>query len=476
MAEDIIAQAQTAQGGAVVGLDYTYQNGTTADASTKKKLQILAKKDPKQAEYISSVLGIAGAITGSAENLAGSINSASQSLDKYTRNLIQTLFAQELAVSKSVEKLSGQVSGSITEGVETLSDGLDAVSKDLNELMKPVSTALGSTLGTLTGMMKDPLGAVTLLPRAMADVVERVSPKFAATIEGTYKTLKIENLSHLPNQIMGSIKNILTAADALLAMPLQIISDLYQGLMDIMKAVSDAVDQIMSMVMDFFFGPGGLLDSILPISQILAFLEAISELAAEFGGIAGTFLGSNPISGFANSIQSYAGQLGGFLQNPVNLVTSYMPQQVTQGLYAIRNPQTLLNQIMPPELSEKFATLSKITGFGFNGNMGFGLESVLSGLKGGVITSILTNFANQYAILTPLVGATNSTPLNASTPPVLTPALAGGQPTAQGIVQPQATPPKVLRAEAVNPDAIPVRKATAVSSTPSRAGIITGTQ
>lgn len=446
MAEDLISQAQSAQGGAVVGLDYTYQNSKTADASTKRKLQTLAKKNPEQARYIASVLGIGNAVTGTADELAGSINSASQSLDKYTRNLIQTLFAQELAVSKSIDKYSSNIAGSITDGVESLSDGLDTVSKELNELMKPVSTALGSTLGTLTGMMKDPLGAVTLLPRTMADVVEKVSPKFAATIEANYKKMKLDNLAHLPNQIMGSVKNLLTAADALLAMPLQIISDLYQGLMDIMKSISDAVDQILSAVMNFFFGPGGLLDSILPISQILAFLEAVSELASELGGIAGTFLSSNPISGFTNNIQTYAGQLGSFLQNPVDLITAYVPQEVTQGLYAIRNPQTLINQILPPQLSEQFATLSKITGFGFNGNMGFGFESVLEGLQGGVLTSILSNFASQYAILSPLLGVAQNTgtALNAAAPPALQPALAGGQPTAQGIVQPQTTPPKPI--------------------------------
>jgi hypothetical protein len=446
MAEDLISQAQSSQSGTAVGLDYTYQNSKTADASTKRKLQTLAKKDPAQAQYIASVLGIGNAVTGTANNLAGSVNNASGSLDRYTRNLIQTLFAQELAVSKNINKYSGDLAGSITEGAESLSDGLDTVSKELNELMKPVSTALGSTLGTLTGMAKDPLGSVTLLPRTMADVVERVSPKFAATIEANYKKMKLDNLAHLPNQVMGSVKNLLTAADALLAMPLQIVSDLYQGLMNIMKTISDAVDQIISSVINFFFGPGGLLDSILPISEILAFLEAISELASEIGGIAGTFLAANPISGFANSVQNYAGQLGSFLQNPVDLITAYVPQEVTQGLYAIRNPQTLVNQILPPQLSEQFATLSKITGFGFNGNMGFGFESVLEGLQGGVITSILTNFASQYAILSPLVGLAPNigSTLNASTPPSLQPALAGGQPTAQGIVQPQTVPPKPI--------------------------------
>jgi hypothetical protein len=113
-------------------------------------------------------------------------------------------------------------------------------------------------------------------------------------------------------------------------------------------------------------------------------------------------------------------------------------------LYTLRNPQQLVNNILPSGLSEQFAKISQITGFGFNGNMGFGFESVLKGLQGGVISSILSNFASQYSILTPLVGGISGQS-NTGTPPSLIPSIVNPtQATAQGIVQPQAQPARPI--------------------------------
>ncbi len=76
----------------------------------------------------------------------------------------------------------------------------------------------------------------------------------------------------------------------------------------------------------------------------------------------------------------------------------------------LQNPQNLINQFLPPELSQIFAKLSQITGYGFNGNMAYGLASVLQGMQDGVINGILTNFAAQYNILGPLLAGGNYQP------------------------------------------------------------------
>jgi hypothetical protein len=219
--------------------------------------------------------------------------------------------------------------------------------------------------------------------------------------------------------------------------------------MDVMKKISESVDKITASVTKFFFGPEGLLDSIIPISTIMEFLQAVNMLAGQLTGISQTFSGFNQIATFALQAQNYANQFGNFLQNPMDLAFAYAPPVVTQGLYAIQNPQSLINQYMPPQLSQGFATISKITGFGFNGNMGFGLESVLSGVKEGAISSIVGNFAKQYSILTPLLdmapGSGGAPPTNEPKPPTLKPsAVNPAIQTAQGVVQRQTVPAKVI--------------------------------
>lgn len=444
-----------------IGPDYTYNTDSTIPAATSRKLATLARKDPQQAAVVAQLIGYGDSVPGI--NLTQDPEQALQGFDKYTRNQIQTLFAQELAISAQVEtesrslrELAQSGAAEISEFGETISDGIDTISRDFNELMKPVSTSIGSTLGSLTGMLKDPLGSISLLPQTLADVVSKVNPEFAARMEATFKSEKIKNLTNLPGQIMGSIQNLITEVDKLLAVPISLISDLYFGLMEIMDAIGELVDTVLTAIQNFFFGPGGLLDSILPISDILLFLDALSEFAAEIQGITTIFLGANPIAGFTLSLQNYTNQLGSFLSNPSDLLFAYLPPEVNQGLYNLRNPQQFINNILPPELSQLTAKISQITGFGFNGNMGFGLQSVLEGLQGGVLNSILSNFANQYSILTPLLGNGNINTLNSSQPPVVgsspvNPAVAVPK---EGIPQPQ-TPPEPPIPETTGPSGRP---------------------
>lgn len=433
-----------------------YQYQQTANQQTLKKSEIISRTKPDAAAAAAAI------VTGQTPNIEGG---------KYVRNLIQTLYSQEVAIGNSISKVTSSITGGIQGAGNSFAGALNGASETITKALKPVSTALGGTLGTLTGIAKDPLGSMTLLPRTLGDVVEKVNPGFAARMEATYKKYKMENFAHLPQQVMGSIKNLLTGLDAIIALPLAILQDLYQGLMDIMKAVSDLVDQIITVVMQFFMD---IINAIIPLDAILSFIEAVSSLASEIGGIAGTFLGSNPISQFSLSVQSYANVLGGAIANPMNLVSAYMPPQVSQGLYTLRNPQQLVNNILPAGLSQQFAKISSITGFGFNGNMGFGFESVLQGLQGGVISSILSNFASQYSVLTPLVnaGSGNANSNAPSNPPMLKQSSIGsGQSVAQGVVQPQSMPNRPIPGQAMaggpNNNGQPeVRRAFPVGTTP----------
>lgn len=433
---------------AQIGPDYTYNTDTTIAPATRRKLIILARKDPEQAAVVAQILGYGDSVPGL--NISKTKDEALQKFDKYTRNQIQTLFAQELAISKNNDKTQTNTNANLKEIAgdisESVTSTLDNISKEINKTMEPVSTAVGSTLVSLTGMLKDPLGSITLLPQTLVDVVSKFNLEFAARLDATFKSEKMKNLANLPTQIMGNINQLITKIDEKLAVPIGYISDLYNGAMDLMNAMADLVDEMMSAVQKFIFGEGGLLDSIVPIDDLLSFLDALSEFAGEIGGISTTFLGSNPVAGFTNSLQSYTNQLGSFISNPTDLLASYLPVEVSQGLYVLRNPQQFVNSLLPSELTNLTAKISQITGFGFNGNMGYGLQSVLEGLKDGALRSILTNFANQYAILTPLLNSSTTNTLNASQPPTVTSSVVNSKVTVtkQGIPQPQTTPKKVV--------------------------------
>jgi hypothetical protein len=336
-------------------------------------------------------------VTGGIESLGKGLQSGSEELSKAS-------ITQSKRFRNTIEKeVGGAVSG-ILGGLEQANDtiikSLDNFSDTIRKNLEPVSDFMGSTLGTLTGVIKDPLGT-NGVGNVLTNLLNNVSPGFGNKVNGTITNLNLQAIANLPSQIFSSIDHLITAVDNILAIPLSFLAEVYYGYIAIMQGISKLISNVMNAFIEFFLD---FLDSIIPIKSILALLDAVSSLANQIGGIATTFLGANAITGFANQITSFSSQIGSVLSNPLDTIVSVLPQQVSQVLYVMQNPQQLINQFLPPQLSQAFSQISSMTGFGFNGNMGYGFQSVLQGLQGGVVRSILGNYANQYSVLAPILG------------------------------------------------------------------------
>jgi hypothetical protein len=329
-------------------------------------------------------------------NLGSSVFASTQEVA--SRSAITYSKAYEKLIQPSSSTLMG-VSSGIDSFSNSLSKTLDTFTTKISANLQPISDYMGSTLGTLTGVIKDPLG-----PEGLGNVATKllntVSPGWGDKVNAQNKALNLEAISRFPGQMMASLDHLVSALDNLLAIPLSIISEIYYGYMAIMRSLSKLVDNIINGFTKFLLD---FLDSIIPIKSILELLTAISSLANQVGGIATTFLGSNAITGAMNQLTSFTSEIGNVLNNPLDLLFAQLPTDVTSFVNSLQNPQDFINDLLPPQLSQSFATISKMTGFGFNGNMGFGFQSVLEGFKGGVVRSILTQYAAQYKILAPLL-------------------------------------------------------------------------
>lgn len=416
------------------------KSALAANAQTFAKIQVLEKNDPARGKIARELFGGGGTTP---QNFINTL----QGFDKVTRDRLQSLFAQEIylnsqaAIAQGGTGLNAQEGGSAsgfnlggalnpfgpTQGnrfqgvVDSIDQSVSNGIARVNETFKPVSTALGETLGNLSRFAQDPAGTMALIPGSIKNVIERNNPEFAQKMEATYKKYNLDTLTHLPGLILGNLGNLISDIDALVSLPFIILADLYQGLMDIINDIADAIQQVISNFIKKIFTEW--LDGIL--GQILEILQELSDLAGFIGGISTIFNGVTQFTQVLFNVQNYIGQLGQFINNPLDLAFAYAPPQVSQALYLLRNPQQLVNNILPPQLSQMFSKVSQITGFGFNGNMGYGFVSVLEGVRGGVLASILSNFANQYPILTSILGLLNrgdmaSAP-NAEQPPIVTP-------------------------------------------------------
>jgi hypothetical protein len=284
---------------------------------------------------------------------------------------------------------------------------------------------MGSTLGTLTGVLRDPIGSAQSVAHSISEQMDKTNPGFMDKLEATVKKYKLDNLQHLPAQMMGSIRSLAATADALLALPFAIASDIYNGIMDIVKQISSLLDSVVSGVFDLIFGPKGLLDSLLPMGQLMDFLSAVSEVAGVVGSIGSKFSGLSTVTNAVGQLGQFASLGSNMLANPASLATAFLPQ-AGMGLAAIRNPQALMSKLIPPDINKQLGQINKIPGLGLVGNYGYSLNSALQTIQGGVVQNIVGQYSKQMGILGTVLGKpTGNPPLvnsNAKHPPAIVPA------------------------------------------------------
>lgn len=416
-------------------------------ASTEEKIRTLARTRPEMGRYLNNLF--------QSNAVEDSTTKEESSMDRYTRNVLQTLFSAEL---KTQEKVASTLTP-VAEGIQGLSDEvtheIQGVQEKLNKLLTPVSSATGQTLGTLTNMARNPLGSPFILASSLTSLVDKVNPDFANKMDATFKKYKMDELANLPGQVIGSVRNLAMAADAILSVPFAIASDIYNGLMDIVKEMSEMLDSLMNTVFNFFFGPQGVLDSIIPISMIMEFLEAVGELA-DVVSMVGQFSGGfSSVLDITNQITSYVSQAESFLNNPSALASQYLPPEVGQYLGAIRNPDQLVSSLIPPSVKDQMQKLSTMPGLGFVGNLGYSIGGSLETMSQGVIGLALQQYQSQINVIAPLLNIDGGKPPIVDTqepqPQEIVPASTNPNiPTVQGVPVQQAPNQPILETKKQN--------------------------
>ena len=341
-----------------------------------------------------------GGIQSSVQQFGGIVNGTSTgSMDARTYRALKYQYA-----NMYVKAALGEAATNIDRAGDNALATIDRASESLVKTFQPVSSFVGQTL-TLTGMMKDPIGSIGALPNTVSSIMDKMNPGFSQTITSTWQKNNIQKLAEMPGQLFGNIQQMVKTIDGVLAVPIGLINDAYRGFMELVGKISDFVNKIfdgLSRAVD------NIIDGLFP--GLTDFLAQAAAFTNQIGQISSAFAGINQITQFTNQLTTGINQINSIIQNPLDLAFAYAPPQLSQGLYALQNPQAIINQFLPPELSQAFAGISKITGFGFNGNMGFGLESVLEGFQGGVLASILQGYATQFSILSPIFTGQSVTP------------------------------------------------------------------
>lgn len=394
-------------------------------AQTKQKCNILRKTHPELADFAESLfLGTSqfenrGLTSPAPQTENAPVNRNFQEeikkLDSYSKNILLVTFSEEILIINQAGENQESFSdgpGTIAETTGFVVGQIKELKTNLNKALQPVSSWTGQTLGNLTDVLKDPLGAPFSVPMPLMGVIDKVSPEFADRLDASIKKLKLDELKNLPANAMGSLRSLASTIDETLKVPFEYAADLYNGLMKIMGQIADAIDAVMAGIMDLVFGPGGVLDSIFPINAILEFVNELSEIASFLGNITSSFGGLDFVNQGLSQLQNFSSQFQGILQNPQQLLQSYLPAdigQLSQVTSILRNPQQFLSQIIPPEISGQLSQIASIPGLGFVGNLGYGIEGVLQAGSKGIATTILSELDGQLGVLGPLFNKSSET-------------------------------------------------------------------
>jgi hypothetical protein len=380
--------------------------GVTYTEAFAAKANGLKEGSPAWLAIVNTFGNVLSGAADSIYNTADSLNANAVKIDRDTSTYIRNSFQPLIS---NLDKNFGSAQQGISNLRTNIDAGFKSLSDSMHKSLSGVSIHTGAILGALDGVAKDPLNPDNI-GNVVSSLMETVSPGSSQKLNGTFQKLNLDKISKAPGLLMGSVNHLITAIDNVLSVPIAFISEIYYGLMAIIKQIGDLINQVMESVVKLLFD---FLDPLIHIDEIMGFLQDVGNLASQIGGIASVFGGVNAITGFALQITDYTTKVNGILSNPMNLISSYIPNNVNQYLYALQNPQTIIDQFLPPQLSQSLAKISLITGYGFNGNMGYGFQSVLQGVQGGVIHGLASKFASQYSMLSPLIaGKSLSTPTN----------------------------------------------------------------
>jgi hypothetical protein len=454
-----VSEKQTYEGGqwvpdkssSVSAYNMTEQSESSNASASQTIANIQGRVKASECSPGSTVNRWHSKLLSSFNNTSNSAGDPFTGLNDPARNILKNLASTNDFIQSGMEQATSGISGSINNATAGLKQFEQEAIHDIQgwgagikKALEPVG--LCSAVGDLTDLAKNPLGAPQFLANSLTSLVGKINPGFVEQMDSTYKSLNLEGLSNLPSKMMGSIRNLATAADAILSVPFEIMSDVYNGLMEILEAIADLIDGIVTIVMNLAMAVvKALLDAIIPVDELLEFFSAIGDLASFIGDISGMVGGFDLVTDLTSQVGDFASSATSLINNPLQAIPG-LSQGLNQGLGAVgqitgalRNPE----QFLPPEIGNQMKNISKIPGLGFVGNLGYSVGDTLDTLSDGVFVKALDKFADKIPMINSAFNKPQTEPPAIDTqenhPDAYQPPKAGPHQTAQGIPAPAST-------------------------------------
>jgi hypothetical protein len=251
-------------------------------------------------------------------NVGYGLDAITRELYKETQRLVnQSYMLQQGVYSKSPLPASDQLLGE-EEGKKV--SNLQGWRAPFTNAVRPVSDAIGSHSDTNSSVAKIPTGPTQLLSNANAHAIDNITPNFTNELNAAYNAINVNAMQNFPSKMMGSIRQLTTAADTALSIPFEIACDCYNGLLGVMDSIASLIDGVMAAITKFAISSvGGLIDGLFPSGLLNSIIGPIKKIASQVSGLSQLLGGFNAITSIANAIGGIASSLASLLSDPLKL-------------------------------------------------------------------------------------------------------------------------------------------------------------
>ena len=400
-------------------------------------------------------------IKGVVENSTANIGSGTDTVTRESYKELQMLVKASPMLSEGVNPSSARIGAESTPppskedllGVENgkMVTNLQAWQATLSNAVKPVSDAIGSHADASSSVNKSQMGPDQMMPQTMTAQAQSITPAMVTDVENPFKATQKSNLLQTPAKSVGSLRQLMTCSIPSLSVPFDLLSDVYGGLMNLIKQVSKLLDATMAAITKFAISAvGGLIDGIFPaglLQKLIAFVTKIAgmisflfnllaglsalkktseQIAAslplgcttnifdsqrqkastssktnKFAQIAAT---AGAVAGAAGAVGAVVGSLpnlGSGLGNLSIMIGGGVPKDLGNLTASITHPKELLSGMFADKINSLLKNLPWCCAVGCTGDNGFSIGTSFDGLNDNAFTKSMNSWAAHASIISP---------------------------------------------------------------------------
>jgi hypothetical protein len=215
-------------------------------------------------------------------------------------------------------------------------------------------------------------------PTLVENVLNKIHPKFTATIEKYCILIKNRAYLALPAMAFGSLRRVVGALNGILGAFQKIIFNVYKGVIRAIQQFYAYINGIITKIQRMIVS---IIEQIIPLDLICLILDAVQVILDDIGFFASMFGGNSSIFSYLNIVQ-------GFVNTASSLAT---------------NPLGALKQFIPAEVKQLIDTVDQIgsdpSGFLTDQLNNYGYGYVMTALQGDLYGAIVQKYGGKYPAL-----------------------------------------------------------------------------